>query len=169
MQLPLASDGFVRCKDRQHKTGGAGQARAAAAPHGKHVWILPAQRRVPALAWRPIWSVWMRAASPAAFARMLIACTILSACAASPWARDDADHRPEALLDAYLIAHGMAASYAESPGARPGVVLQLQSLDMKAQHSIRDLANPYPANVEATAEAVAALTDYAARQSAQPQ
>jgi hypothetical protein len=99
----------------------------------------------------------------------LAACAILAACAASPWQHDAADHRPEALLDAYLIAHGMAASYAESPGARPAVVLQLRALDMSAQRSIRHLATPYPSNVEATAEAVAALTDYAARQSAQPQ
>jgi hypothetical protein len=49
------------------------------------------------------------------------------------------------------------------------VVLQLRTLDMNAQHSIRGLANPYPSNVEATAEAVAALTDFAARQSAQQQ
>jgi hypothetical protein len=99
----------------------------------------------------------------------LAACAILAACAASPWQHEASDHRPEALLDAYLIAHGMAASYAESPGARPSVVLQLRTLDMNAQRSIRHLATPYPSNVEATAEAVAALTDYAARQSAQPQ
>jgi hypothetical protein len=106
---------------------------------------------------------------PCAFATIVTACAVLSACAASPWQRAAADHRPEALLDAYLIAHGMAASYAESPAARPGVVLQLRTLDMNAQHAIRALANPYPSNVEATAQAVAALTDFAARQSAQQQ
>jgi len=104
-----------------------------------------------------------------ALATILTGCSVLCACAASPWQRAADDHRPEALLDAYLIAHGMAASYAESPGARPAVVLQLRTLDMNAQHSIRALANPYPSNVEATAEAVAALTDFAARQSAQQQ
>jgi hypothetical protein len=109
----------------------------------------------------------MRAST--AFVTIVTACSVLSACAASPWQRAAADHRPEALLDAYLIAHGMARSYSESPGARPSVVQQLRTLDTNAQHSIRALANPYPSNVEATAEAVAALTNFAARQSAQPQ
>ncbi len=108
-------------------------------------------------------------ASPIAPITILASCALLCACAASPWEQEMAARRPEALLDAYQIAHGMAASYAESPGARPTVVLQLRTLDMKAQNSLRELATPYPANVEATAEAVAALTDYAARQSAEPQ
>ncbi len=107
-------------------------------------------------------------APPIAPITMLAACALLCACV-SPWQKELAARRPEALLDAYQIAHGMAASYAESPGARPSVVLQLRTLDMNAQHSLRELATPYPANVEATAEAVAALTDYAARQSAAPQ
>jgi hypothetical protein len=115
----------------------------------------------------------MPARSLAAFATILMACAGLSACvtpwATPPWMPESADRRPEALLDAYLIAHGMATSYAESPGARREVVQQLQTLDMNAQRSIRGLAMPYPANMEATAEAVAALTDYAARQSAQQQ
>lgn len=110
----------------------------------------------------------MRVVSPAALFTRLMACALLSACS-SPWQREMADHRPEALLDAYEIAHGMAFSYAESPGARPSVVMQLRSLDMNAQHALRTLATPYPSDVEATAEAVAALTDYAARQSAKPQ
>ncbi len=108
-------------------------------------------------------------ASPIAPITILASCTLLCACVASPWEQEMAARRPEALLDAYQIAHGMAASYAESPGARPSVVMQLHMLDMKAQHSLRELATPYPSNVEATAEAVAALTDYAARQSAEPQ
>jgi hypothetical protein len=102
-------------------------------------------------------------------ANMLAACALLGACAASPWQQAEADRRPEALLDAYLIAHGMARSYAESPGAREAVVAQLHSLDIKAAQAIRDLVQPYPVNVEATAEAVAALTDYAARQSVSAQ
>jgi hypothetical protein len=113
------------------------------------------------------WSFWMRLTQPAAWAIVAIGCAALNGCAGAPWQREAEDHRPEALLDAYLIAHGMAASYAESPGARPPVVLQLRTLDMKAAQSIRELARPYDANVEATAEAVAALTDYAARQAAQ--
>ena len=103
------------------------------------------------------------------FAHVLLACALLAACAASPWQSEDATHRPEAVLDAYLIAHGMATSYAQSDDARPEVVIQLRNLDMRAAQSIRALGHAYPANVEATAEAVAALTDYAARQSSQPQ
>jgi hypothetical protein len=94
---------------------------------------------------------------------------LLAACAASPWQSEDVTHRPEALLDAYLIAHGMATSYAQSDDARPEVVMQLRNLDLKAAQSIRDLGRAYPGNVAATAEAVAALTDYAARQSTQQQ
>jgi hypothetical protein len=111
----------------------------------------------------------MRVFSPGTMAKMLATCAMLSACAASPWQQAEADRRPEALLDAYLIAHGMAASYAASPGARAAVVAQLRMLDIKAATAIRDLAQPYPVNVEATAEAVAALTDYAARQSVSAQ
>ncbi len=103
------------------------------------------------------------------FAHVLLACAILAACAASPWESEDVLHRPEALLDAYLIAHGMATSYAQSDDARPEVVMQLRNLDIKAAQSIRALGHAYPANVEATVEAVAALTDYAARQSTKQQ
>jgi hypothetical protein len=103
------------------------------------------------------------------FAHVLLASALLTACAASPWESGDVTHRPEALLDAYLIAHGMATSYAQSDDARPDVVLQLRNLDLRAAQSIRELGHAYPANVEATVEAVAALTDYAARQSTKPQ
>jgi hypothetical protein len=92
-------------------------------------------------------------------------CAILGACAVSPEQQEDAARRPQALLDAYLIAHGMAASYAESPDAKPAVVVQLAKLDMRAAQSVRALAKPYDADMDATASAVAALTDYAARQS----
>jgi hypothetical protein len=101
---------------------------------------------------------------------ILLCCAVLAAsCAASPWEQADDARRPEALLDAYLIAHGMAASYAQSAEAKPAVVLQLRDLDMKAAQSFRDLTRASTANVAATAEAVAALTDYAAHQAQQPQ
>ncbi len=99
----------------------------------------------------------------------LLACASLAACGASPWQRMNDAWRPDALLDAYLIAHGMAASYATSPGARPEVVVQLRTLDIKAARSIRALTQKPSSNVEATAEAVAALTDYAARQAVKNQ
>jgi hypothetical protein len=111
----------------------------------------------------------MRVFRSAAFANVLLGCALLAACAASPWQSGESPHRPEALLDAYLIAHGMATSYAQSDDARPDVVMQLRSLDLMAAQSIRDLGHAYPGNVQATVEAVAALTDYAARQSTQQQ
>jgi hypothetical protein len=92
-------------------------------------------------------------------------CAVLAACTGSLGEQAAAAHRPQALLDAYLIAHGMAASYAESPDANPAVVLQLARLDMRAAASVRSLDRPYKADIDATASAVAALTDYAARQS----
>jgi hypothetical protein len=111
----------------------------------------------------------MRVLLSAGFANLLLASALLAACAASPWQTEDMTHRPQALLDAYLIAHGMAASYAQSDEARPEVVMQLRLLDLRAARSIRELGHANPGNVEATVEAVAALTDYAARQSTQPQ
>jgi hypothetical protein len=111
----------------------------------------------------------MRLFRSAGFANALLACALLAACAASPWQREEFSHRPEALLDAYLIAHGMATSYAQSDEARAEVVMQLRNLDIKAAQSIRNLGHAYPANVRATVEAVAALTDFAARQSAKAQ
>ena len=94
--------------------------------------------------------------------RVICLCLLLAACAADPVA--DAQ-RPRALVDAYLIAHGMAASYAQAPQADPAVVEQLGRLDIRAAQAVRSLARE-PGNLSATAEAVAALTDYAARQSA---
>ncbi len=110
----------------------------------------------------------MRVFRSAAFANLLLGCALLAGCAASPW-QSGATHQPEALLDAYLIAHGMATSYAQSDEARADVVMQLRSLDYKAAQSIRNLGRARSGNVEATVEAVAALTDYAARQSSQQQ
>jgi len=111
----------------------------------------------------------MRVFRSAAFANLLLGCALLAGCAASPWQSGAITHQPEALLDAYLIAHGMATSYAQSDEARADVVMQLRSLDYKAAQSIRDLGRARSGNVEATVEAVAALTDYAARQSSQQQ
>ena len=111
----------------------------------------------------------MRVFRSAAFANLLLGCALLAGCAASPWQSGNVSHQPEAVLDAYLIAHGMAASYAQSDDARADVVMQLRSLDLKAAQSIRNLSRAPSGNVEATAEAVAALTDYAARQSTQAQ
>ncbi len=111
----------------------------------------------------------MRVFRSAAFANLLLGCALVAGCAASPWQSGAVTHQPEALLDAYLIAHGMATSYAQSDEARADVVMQLRSLDNRAAQSIRELGHASFGNVEATVEAVAALTDYAARQSTKPQ
>jgi hypothetical protein len=54
----------------------------------------------------------------------------------------------------------------ENPGADPGVKAQLVSLDLKARDAVRTLTRSGEgfADEGATARAVSALTDYAARQ-----
>ncbi len=91
---------------------------------------------------------------------VLMATVFCTGCALSPDARETAALRPQALVDAYLIAAGMAASYASSPDANPAVVLQLARLDLRAAAAVRQR------DTTALADAVAALTAYAARQTA---
>ena len=76
--------------------------------------------------------------------------------------------RPQVLLDSYLMAHGMATSYAENPDANLAVVQELARLDHRAADAVRALARR-GGDLSGTAEAVAALTDYAARQTAAAQ
>jgi hypothetical protein len=90
---------------------------------------------------------------------------ILTTCTALPEGQAATGHRPQALLDAYLVAHGMAASYVESPDANPAVVEQLRTLDMRAAAALRSLGRPSGADMATTANAVAALTNFAAAQS----
>jgi hypothetical protein len=95
----------------------------------------------------------------------ILACALVAAsCAVGP---DDRGARtPMALLDAYLVAHGMAASVVEDPDADPAVKAQLEELDNKARDAVRRLTGSGEgfADEDATARAVSALTDYAARQ-----
>ncbi len=72
--------------------------------------------------------------------------------------RENPAMREAALHDAYLVAHGMVTSYVERPDANPSVVQQLEVLDNRAEAASRT------DDSTATAEAVAALTTYAARQ-----
>jgi hypothetical protein len=72
--------------------------------------------------------------------------------------RENSQMREASLHDAYLVAHGMATSYVERPDANPSVVQQLEVLDNRAAAAMRT------DDSTATAEAVAALTTYAARQ-----
>ena len=76
-----------------------------------------------------------------------------------------------AVRDAYAIAHGMAFSYAGSDDADPGIVAQLVRLDARAIQAVHsmDRAPTGSAQARETAEAVAALTEFAARQTATPQ
>ncbi len=76
--------------------------------------------------------------------------------------------QPQALLDAYLIAHGMAASTVEDPDVDPAVKAQLVRLDTRARQAVRALTDSGSgfADEAATAKAVSELTDYAARQNA---
>ncbi len=80
----------------------------------------------------------------------------------------DPGTRLQALLDAYHIAHGMAASTVENPDVDPAVKMQLIRLDRRAYDAVAALTrgNDGFADEEATARAVSALTDYAARQTA---
>jgi len=88
-------------------------------------------------------------------------CIALASCASSPGEEYEAGMRRQALLDAYLIAHGMAASYATSRHANAVVVAELARLDRRA----RALASNPATDESSTEAAVAALTNYAARQS----
>jgi hypothetical protein len=94
---------------------------------------------------------------------LLLCCIFvaLASCASSPGEDYDPGLRRQALLDAYLIAHGMAASYATSRHANTKVVAELARLDRRA----RALASNPSTDPSSTEAAVAALTNYAARQS----
>ena len=81
----------------------------------------------------------------------------------------DAQPRPQSLVDAYLVAHGMATSYAESETAEPAVVDQLVRLDRKAAAAVEDFSRVPDSDSSATVAAISALTAFAARQAAAPQ
>jgi hypothetical protein len=88
-------------------------------------------------------------------------CAIAAACALVP--QRSADQSPLAIMDAYLIAHGMVESYADQPDADPAVTAELARLDQKAAAAIRDLRGG-GGGEDASERAVAALSDYAASQ-----
>jgi hypothetical protein len=73
-------------------------------------------------------------------------------------------HNPAAIRDAYLIAHGMAQGYSERPDADPEVMTELRRLDNQAASAVGALVERGDGSSDATARAVAALSDYAARQ-----
>ncbi len=93
------------------------------------------------------------------------ACAVLAACALTDGGADQPT-APLVLLDSYLIAHGMATSYANNPDADIAVVQELARLDGRAAEAVRALGQRRGGDVGETSQAIAALTNYAARQSA---
>jgi hypothetical protein len=96
-------------------------------------------------------------------AAVILICCVAAACAWQP--NSDRQEGKLAVLDAYLIAHGMAESYRESPDADPAVAQELARLDARAA-AIRDVAQSGAADTADSERAVAALSDYAASQTA---
>ena len=94
--------------------------------------------------------------------RTALFCLLLTGCASLSW--QAARHDPNAIFDAYLIAHGMVRSYEERVDAAPAVTLELQRLDVRARLALVDLARAPDSDADDSARAVAALTDFAARQ-----
>ncbi len=94
--------------------------------------------------------------------RALLFCLALSGCATMSWQADG--HDPRAIFDAYLIAHGMVHSYVERPDADPVVTLELTRLDHQARLALVTLARAPGSDLDDSARAVAALSDFAARQ-----
>ncbi len=92
-------------------------------------------------------------------------CGALSACSAM----DDAapGSNPSAIRDAYLIAHGMAQGYKDQAHADPQVSAELSRLDARAAAAVRGMDGT--GSSDDSARAVAALTDYAARQTTMQQ
>lgn len=96
-----------------------------------------------------------------------------TACTQGPSAQPGFARAPSGLAvrDAYAIAHGMAFSYAGSDDADPAIVAQLVRLDANAMEAVHTMERAPPGSAQArqTAEAVAALTEFAARQTGTPQ
>jgi hypothetical protein len=95
-------------------------------------------------------------------APLAVLCAVAAACALLP--RSSSDQSPLAIMDAYLIAHGMAQSYGEQPDADPAVLAELARLDQRAAQAIRGLGRAQGGSEDESAHAVAALTNYAASQ-----
>ena len=96
--------------------------------------------------------------------RAVLICLLLTRCAGfsgygSP--------NPRAVFDAYLIAHGMVKSYDERADADPAISQQLATLDARARGALLALGQGADPDTDASARAVAALTEYAARQTEQ--
>jgi len=105
--------------------------------------------------------------SPLVSAAIVVFAVCLGLVACSLSGEYDGDvYRPQVLLDSYLVAHGMAASIASDADASPEVVMELSRLDRLAADAVRALVRRPDANLAETDNAIAALAEYAARQSA---
>ena len=72
---------------------------------------------------------------------------------------------PAAVRDAYVVAHGMAISYATSRRASPAVVEQLARLDARAAQAVVSLQRmPSDSGQEQADAAVSAFAGFAAHQ-----
>ena len=91
---------------------------------------------------------------------------MMAGCAATPWQIDR--HDPRAIFDAYLVAHGMVHSYEERPDADPAVTLELARLDQQARLALVSLAHAPGSDLDESARAVAALSDFASSQTTLP-
>jgi len=94
--------------------------------------------------------------------RAALLCLLLTGCALLPAGGDR--RNPMAIYDAYLIAHGMAISYDERLDADPAVSHELATLDARAHRALLDLARGQTGDPDQSARAVAALSDFASRQ-----
>ncbi len=100
-------------------------------------------------------------------APLLALLLLLGSCAMSgeefgPAAESD---NPAALRDAYVIAHGMAISYATSGRASSAVVAQLARLDARAAQAVVSMQRmPSDSDQEQASAAVSAFAAFAARQ-----
>ena len=90
-------------------------------------------------------------------------CSFAAACALAP--DQETAQNQQAVLDAYWIAHGMAESYRQSPDADPAVTAELDRLDRRASEARGEARNGGFVSDD-TERAVAALSDYAASQTA---
>ena len=97
------------------------------------------------------------------FALLTAAVCLLGSCAPMGDGEDTA-YRPQVILDSYMIAHGMAASYVQNANASPTVVQELFRLDQRAALAVHALAQRQGADPSESANAVAALAGYAASQ-----
>lgn len=86
----------------------------------------------------------------------------LTSCQGLEVSGDQRAHDRRVVVDAYLIAHGMARSYAGSEGAVPERVAELRELDRQAALAVHVMLGEPDATPDVAAAQVAALTSLVA-------